>query len=110
MLEKRGGIMDWKCLALALLTLGIGFAAPLSIPSDQPICNLYGLIKLFGTVVGVLVASYGGFVLSTTHETTDRNQAKALIGGVAVGLIIIWLAPLVVTNLVGATSVCGWSS
>ena len=25
-----------------------------------------------------------------------------------IGLIIIWIAPLVVKNLVGATDVCGW--
>ncbi len=101
--------MKLKWLALALLTLGLGFAT-LSIPANQPICNLYGMVQVFGTILGVLAASYGGLTLATTHETTHRNNAKALIEGAVIGLIVIWLAPLVITNLVGATSVCGWTS
>ena len=101
--------MNLKETLLALALVGMSFAAPLTIPTDQPICNMYGQLKTFGTIVGILVAAYGGFVLSSTHETTERNQAKTLLGGVAIGLIIIWLSPLVVTNLVGASSVCGWS-
>jgi formate-dependent nitrite reductase membrane component NrfD len=96
---------------LALAVLGLCAAAPLSIPADQPICNLYGIIKVIGTIVGVLMAAYAGFILASTHELTERNAAKALLSGVAIGLIIIWLAPLIVTNLVGTSgSVCGWTS
>jgi NADH:ubiquinone oxidoreductase subunit 6 (subunit J) len=94
---------------LALALLGISSAA-LSIPADQPICNLYEIIKLLGTVAGVLVAAYAGFILASSHELTERNQAKSLLSGVAIGLIIIWLAPLVVMSLVGANSICGWTS
>lgn len=103
--------MKIKELLLWALLAGLCIAAPLSIPSDQPICNLYGIIKVIGTVVGVLVAAYAGFILASTHELSERNAAKSLLSGVAVGLIIIWLAPLIVTNLVGASaSVCGWTS
>ena len=92
-------------LALAAF---IGMAAALDIPPDQPICRLYGLIQLFATVGGVLVAAYSGFQLATSHDLTERNNAKNLISGVVVGLIIVWIAPLLVKSLVGATSVCGW--
>ncbi|MDO8553609.1 MAG: hypothetical protein Q7S22_02275 [Candidatus Micrarchaeota archaeon] len=109
-LKNRGGIVNVKSLVLTLFLLGLSFAAPLNIPADQPICNLYGLIRLFGTVVGVLVAAYSGFHLATSHEMTERNNAKALLGGVIIGLIVIWIAPIVVTNLVGSSSVCGWTS
>jgi len=27
---------------------------------------------------------------------------------VVIGLIIVWIAPLLVKNLVGASAVCGW--
>ena len=110
MLVKRGGIVNVKGLVLSLFLLGLSFAEPLDIPADQPICNLYGILRLFGTVAGVLVAAYAGFHLATSHEMTERNNAKALLGGVVIGLIVIWLAPIVVTNLVGASSVCGWTS
>ncbi len=96
------------CLALA--SIG-GFAAAdttLSIPAGQPTCNLYGLIQLFATVGGVLAAAYSGFQLATSHDLTVRNEAKALISGVVIGLIIVWIAPFLVKNLVGATNVCGW--
>src|SRR5271157_3718782 len=103
--------MRTKELFLGLLVLGLSAAVPLSIPADQPICNLYGIIKVIGTIVGVLVAAYADFILASTHELTERNAAKSLLSGVAIGLIVIWLAPLIVTNMVGASgSVCGWTS
>ena len=86
----------------------LAFAA-FSIPADQPICNLYGMLKTIGTVVGVLVAAYAGFMIASVTDLKERNDAKALLGGVAVGLIVIWIAPLIVTNLVGASNVCGWT-
>ena len=99
--------MNKKYLALALLMMGLSFAQ-LAISTDQPICRLYGMIQVLGTVAGVLVAAYAGFILSSSHELTERNTAKALLGGVVIGLIIIWLAPVLVQNLVNTTSVCGW--
>ena len=99
--------MKTKSLALALLMLGLSFAE-LVIPADQPICRLYGMIQLLGTVAGVLVAAYAGFVLSSSHELTERNSAKSLLGGVIIGLIIIWIAPLLVKNLVDSVDICGW--
>ena len=94
------------CAALLLLA-GLA-AADLVIPADQPICRLYGIIQVMGTIAGVIVAAYAGFILASSHEMEERNKSKMLIAGVVVGLIIIWLAPLIVQNLVGASSVCGW--
>lgn len=87
---------------------GLAFADTITIPADQPICRLYGLIQTFGTAAGVLVAAYAGFILASSHEIEARNNSKLLLGGVVTGLVIIWLAPLVVKSLVGATAVCGW--
>ena len=101
--------MKIKELVLALLMLGLNFATQLSIPPDQPICNLYGIIRLFGTVAAIIAAAYAGFTLTSSHVHKEREEAKGLLGGVFVGLIVIWLAPLVVTSLVGASSICGWS-
>ncbi len=84
------------------------FADPIVIPQDQPICRLYGLLQTFGTAAGILVAAYAGFILASSNEIEERNKSKLLISGVVMGLIVIWLAPLVVKSLVGATDVCGW--
>ncbi len=99
--------MNKKTIALALLLVGLSFA-DLTIPSDQPVCRLYGMIQVFGTVAGVIVAAYAGFILASTHELSERNTAKALLSGVIVGLIIIWLAPVLVKNLVNSSGICGW--
>ena len=99
--------MNKKTLVLALLITGLSFA-DLVIPSDQPVCRLYNMIQVFGTVAGILVAAYAGFILASTHELTERNAAKALLSGVVIGLVIIWLAPVLVKNLVNSSGICGW--
>ena len=99
--------MNCKGLALALLLLGLSFA-DLTIPVDQPVCRLYGMIQILGTVAGILVAAYAGFTLASSHEMAERNTAKALLGGVIIGLIIIWMAPIIVKSLVNSAGICGW--
>ena len=93
---------------LVLSGLAMAEATGMVIPPDQPICRLYSLIQLLGTIGGVLAAGYAGFLLATSHELTERNNAKMLLSGVVIGLVIIWLAPLAVQYLVGASSICGW--
>ena len=99
-----------RTLALVALLILAGFVAAdsITIPTDQPICKLYGLIQVFATVGGVLLASYSGYQLATSNDANERNSAKNLIGGIVIGLIIIWIAPLFVKSLVGATNICGW--
>jgi len=93
---------------LSLFALAGLVSADLVIPADQPICRLYGIIQVLGTIAGVLIAAYGGFILASSNDIAERNSAKQLLGGVIIGLIIIWVAPLLVKSLVGATDVCGW--
>ena len=101
--------MKKAILAAAGLMCLAGLAfADLVIPPDQPICRLYSMIQLFATVGGILAAAYAGFILATHHDLAERNGAKMLLGSIIIGLIIVWLAPLVVQSLVGASSVCGW--
>ncbi|VVB65827.1 Uncharacterised protein [Candidatus Gugararchaeum adminiculabundum] len=108
-MEKFSKIKTTLALtALSALVAAQTSTAGLQIPPDQPVCRLYGLIQVFGTVAGVIVAAYAGFILASSHEIEGRNSAKNLIAGAVMGLVIIWLAPLVVKSLVGATDVCGW--
>ena len=105
--------MKKQTIALAsLVLLGIVSLAaavdPISISPDQPICRLYGMIQLFATIAGVIAAAIAGFQLTSSHDNTERNNAKMMIGGVVTGLIIIWIAPILVKNLVGAGDICGW--
>jgi len=104
---KNGLVLS---LLLTSLLCGFTFAQDtgLQIPSEQPICRLYGLIQTFGTVAAVLVAAYSGFQLSSSNDIEERNKAKKILSGVILGLVIIWIAPMVVKELVGATNICGW--
>ena len=96
-------------LVVLVIFAGLVAAADvISIPADQPVCRLYGMIKVFGTVAGVLIAAYASFILTSSNEIVERTQSKTLLGGVVLGLIIIWLAPLIVKNLVSAGEICGW--
>ena len=52
--------MKLKELVPALALVGLVAADTIVIPPDQPICRLYSLIQLLGTIGGVLVASYAG--------------------------------------------------
>ena len=91
----------------ALCLAGLAFA-DFTIPPDQPICRLYSMIQLFAVIGGILAAAYAGFVLATSHDLSERGNAKMFLGGVVIGLIIVWIAPLVVKELVGAGDICGW--
>jgi MFS family permease len=91
----------------ALCLAGVAFA-DFTIPPDQPICRLYGMIQLFAVIGGIIAAAYAGFILTTSHDLAERGNAKMFLSGVIIGLIVIWLAPLVVKELVGASNVCGW--
>ena len=98
--------MNWITTMSALALAGVA-AATIVIPPDQPICKLYSLIQIFGTIGGVLLASYAGFLLATSSDTSEREKAKTYIGGVLMGLCIIWAAPWIVAYLVGG-GICGW--
>ena len=87
---------------------GLTMAAGVVIPPDQPLCKLYSLIQLLGTVGGIIAASAAGLNLATSHDLNERNNAKTLISSVFIGLIIIWAAPWIVKYLVGDGGVCGW--
>src|SRR3989338_971800 len=88
---KKGILLVAGMLCLA----GLVSAAELVIPPDQPICRLYSMIQVFATIAGILAAGYSGFIMATTHDLNERNNSKLLLGGVFIGLIIVWLAPLV---------------
>lgn len=100
--------MKYAIPMLAFAGLALAQGTGLVIPPDQPICRLYSILQMLGSVGGVVMMSYGGFNLATTHDATERNNSKALLGGVMLGLAIIWVAPILIQFLVGTSNVCGW--
>ncbi|VVB70445.1 Uncharacterised protein [uncultured archaeon] len=80
----------------------------LSITDDQPLCKIYSLIKTLGSIVAIIMLAYAGFQLIASTDMLDRSNAKNILAGAIIGLIIIWLAPLLVKFLTGSTDVCGF--
>jgi amino acid transporter len=63
----------------------------------EPVMSVYNAIKYIMTVVGVLALVFAGISFVTAGgEQTKKNRAKAMIAGVIVGLILIWVAPTIV--------------
>jgi len=62
-----------------------------------PVMKVYNFIKYTATVVGVLMLVFAGitFVIAGGDQG-QKEKAKNMAVGVVIGLIIIWVAPLVV--------------
>ena len=68
----------------------------------EPVMKIYNLVKYSATVLAVLVLLFAGVTYMTSGSNpAKRNQAKNMVAYVIVGLIVIWIAPLIVTFIVG---------
>ena len=68
----------------------------------EPLMRIYRFIKYVATAIGVLVITIAGIVAITSgNDPERRNKAKEMIGYVLIGILIIWLAPLIVQIVVG---------
>ncbi|VVB70667.1 TrbC/VIRB2 family protein [uncultured archaeon] len=96
-----------KLLTLTLSLAGLAFAADLAVPVDQPICKVYSLIQTIASIIGVIMLAYSGFQLIASTDMADRQNAKNIMLGTIIGIVIIWLAPYVIGFLTGSGS-CGF--
>ncbi len=60
-------------------------------------------IKSIALIFSTVVISYSGFVLATTTNVQQRNEWKEVIAGVTIGLILLFLAPLIAAYFTGGT-------
>lgn len=62
-----------------------------------PVMKVYNFIKYAATVIGVLMIVFAGITFITAGgEMAKKEKAKNMAIGVVIGLIVIWVAPLVV--------------
>jgi len=62
-----------------------------------PVMKIYNFIKYAATVAGVIMLVFAGITFVTAGgEQAKKDKAKNMAVGVVIGLIIIWIAPLVV--------------
>ena len=91
-------------LIMPVVLAEIDFDQPLTPEEEQqfddilaPVLKVYNFIKYAATIIGVLVLVFAGISFITAGgETGKKEKAKNMAVGVVIGLIVIWVAPLVV--------------
>lgn len=105
--------MRWKTYMLVLLMsmplVAAGFDDPIS-SSDkamfdqilEPVMRVYNFVKYAGTVLAVVFLVFAGiqYIMSGADQA-KREQAKMMATYIVIGLVIIWMAPMIVTYLTG---------
>ena len=68
----------------------------------EPIMKVYNFVKYAATVLAVLFMLFAGvsFIVNA-RDQAKRDQSKSMMLYIIVGLIVIWVAPLVVQFMVG---------
>lgn len=68
----------------------------------EPVMKVYNLVKYSATVLAVIVLLFAGVSYMTSGSNpAKREQAKNMVMYVVIGLIVIWVAPLIVNFIVG---------
>lgn len=62
-----------------------------------PVMKVYQFIKYAATIVGVLMLVFAGISFAMSGgDQGQKERAKNTAAGVVIGLILIWIAPLIV--------------
>jgi hypothetical protein len=68
----------------------------------EPVMKIYNLIKYSASVLAVLFLLFAGVNYMTSGSNpAKREQSKNMVMYVVIGLIVIWIAPLIVNFVVG---------
>jgi type IV secretory pathway VirB2 component (pilin) len=105
-MKKIGVLM---CMLLMALPLGLAVdfstepSAADKATFDQilePVMKIYNFVKYAATALAVLFLIFAGvtFIMSG-NDQAKREQAKMMAMYIVIGLLIIWVAPLVVSFL-----------
>ena len=63
-------------------------------------------LKGISVVLAIVMAAYAGFILATSRDVRQRGEWKEMLGGIALGLILLYLAPLLASQVTGG-NYCG---
>jgi len=63
--------------------------------------SLANSLKTLAVFFATITIAYAGFSLATSKDAAKRNEWKEVVAGVFVGLILLFLAPLIAAQLAG---------
>ena len=67
---------------------------------------LAGYMKAVAVLFATLVITFAGFSLATNMSPSEREEWKEVIAGALIGLVLLYLAPIIAAQLSGG-SYCG---
>jgi len=102
------GLVFFLSMVAMQFVMAVDFNQPISSEDKQtfdqilePVMKIYNLIKYVATVVAVIVLLFAGLTYMTAGSNpAKREQAKSMIMYVVIGLVVIWIAPLIVNFIV----------
>ena len=97
-------VLSLSNVALATIDLSEPLTADDEAAIDEilePVMDIYNFIKYIATAVAALVLVGAGIVFMLSGSSPGkREQAKNMVMYVIIGLVIIWIAPLIINFLV----------
>lgn len=89
-------------IALVLMISQYAFAQAVS-DITQPITKIYDLIKSVVSILGIIAITVAGaYYMFSGGNIQARENAKNTVSYAVVGLVLVWVAPLIVTYLTAA--------
>lgn len=67
---------------------------------------LASYMKAVAVLFATLSIVFAGFTLATSRDAAQREEWKDIIAGVLIGLVLLYLAPIIAAQLSGG-SYCG---
>jgi len=93
--------MKQSLLVLAVLLLVAQFAFAASVSDiTAPITKIYDLIKGIVSIIGVIAITIAGALyMFSGSNIQSRENAKSMVSFAIVGLVLVWVAPVLVGYL-----------
>jgi type IV secretory pathway VirB2 component (pilin) len=86
-------------LTILLLVSQVAFAATVS-DITAPITKIYDLIKGIVAVIGIITITIAGAMyMFSGSNIQQRENAKSMVSYAIIGLVLVWVAPLIVGYL-----------
>jgi RsiW-degrading membrane proteinase PrsW (M82 family) len=90
-------------LTIVLLVSQVAFAATVQ-DITAPINRIYDLIKGIISVIGIIAITIAGAMyMFSGSNIQNRENAKSMVSYAIVGLVLVWVAPLIVGYLTAPT-------
>jgi len=91
--------MLWVLLMFCVMMSPVVFAQEVE-QITEPLNRIYDIVKGVVTIVALLALTYAGGKFMTSGDNPQaREGAKGVVTSAVIGLVLVWIAPLLVSYL-----------